>query len=161
MMAYRIVLLRYGRTARNAFSGKSGMMTDGRWHSSGRLLDYAAESFSLATLERLVHYERFDCLEEHVIYQLDLPDSEIVTLAPLPSDWRNRHSAGAQAAGNVWYDAAVSPALKVPSVVSPGECNLLVNARHPRWNWKWVVGRKRFRFNPRIAALITQAKGAK
>ena len=48
--AFRIVLRRYGATARSAFSGASGYATDGRWHSKGRYLDYAAESQSLAVL---------------------------------------------------------------------------------------------------------------
>lgn len=136
------------------------MAVDGRWHNAGRLLDYAAESYSLATLERLVHYERFDCLEEHVVYQLEIPDTEILVISPLPADWRRKDSSAAQAAGNAWYDNAVSPALRVPSVISPGESNLLLNARHPKWSWKWVTARRRFQFNQRIMALIQRAKSA-
>jgi len=158
MIAFRIVLLRYGATAREAFSGRSGFETDGRWHTAGRFLDYAAESYSLATLERLVHYERFDSLDEHVIYRLNIPDHEVFTLHPLPSDWRNKHSPKAQVAGNAWCDNDVSPVLKVPSVVSAGEFNVLVNSRHPRWDWQWITKRRKFRFNSRIVALVRRAK---
>ena len=69
MRVFRIALWKCGATARDALGGQSGFLTDGRWHTHGRYLDYAAESWSLATLERLVHYKRFDCLAPHVITQ--------------------------------------------------------------------------------------------
>jgi hypothetical protein len=62
MRVFRIALAEYGAIARSAFSGQSGYRADGRRHSRGRYLDYATESRSLATLERLVHYTRFDSL---------------------------------------------------------------------------------------------------
>src|SRR5476649_1499452 len=65
MRGFRTALKKYGATAREAFDGSSGYHADGRWHSRGRYLDYAAKSRSLATLERLVHYKRFDCVAPH------------------------------------------------------------------------------------------------
>ena len=29
--------------------------------------------------------------------------------------------------------------LLVPSAIKPGEYNLIINSRHPDWQWKWVV----------------------
>jgi hypothetical protein len=55
--AYRIALRAFGANKREAFSGLGGFSADGRWHSRGRHLDYAAESLSLAVLERLIHYK--------------------------------------------------------------------------------------------------------
>ena len=86
MKAWRIVLRKFGRTNRAAFGGLSGFSVDGRWHTAGRHLDYAAQSLSLAILERLVHYKRFDALEPHVIYVLDVPDAAIEgALVPPPT----------------------------------------------------------------------------
>lgn len=94
MKAFRIVLQHHGATARTAFSGASGYVTDGRWHSKGRYLDYAAESQSLAVLERLVHYKRFDALAPHVLYVVEVPDSLIEVCPELPKGWDGSDLAG-------------------------------------------------------------------
>src|SRR5580704_1336528 len=111
MRVFRIALGRHGATAKEALSGKSGYETDGRWHSRGRYLDYAAESRSLATLERLVHYKRFDCLEPHVIYELEVPNEHIESILRLPAQWDGVDLLpAAQAFGNKWCDGQISPA---------------------------------------------------
>jgi RES domain-containing protein len=118
-------------------------------------LDYAAQSRSLATLERLVHYKRFDCLEPHVIYTVDVPDEHVDTVLSLPRGWDGPDLlAAAQAAGNRWCDKAASPALQVPSAVTPGEHNLMLNSRHPMWDWKWVSAATSFYFDARLAELL-------
>jgi RES domain-containing protein len=102
-----------------------------RWHSAGRHLDYTAESLSLAILEQVVHYKRFDALESYVLYALDIPESAIEKVLICPEDWDAEDpTASAQAVGNAWCDEERSPALLVPSAVTPGEHNLMVNARH-------------------------------
>ena len=77
MRVFRIALTKYGATAKVALNGQSGYSADGRWHTRGRYLDYASGSRSLATLERLVHYKRFNFLEPHMIYELKIPDEHI------------------------------------------------------------------------------------
>jgi len=154
--AFRIVLKRYGRTPTAAFSGRSGFGADGRWHTRGRLLDYAAQSLSLAALERLVHYKRIDALVPHVRYELEVPDAQIAALARVPAGWDSADLLpAAQALGDQWYDAGRMPALRVPSAVTPDEFNLIVNTHHPAWNWKWVIGGPvAYRFDPRLAELL-------
>lgn len=156
MNAFRIALKEYGATRRDVFSGQSGFAVDGRWHSQGRYLDYAATSRSLATLERLVHYRRFDALKPHVICALDVPDAAITRVSTIPSDWNGPDLLpAAQTIGNAWYDHQSSPALLVPSIVTDGEHNLLINARHPNWRWSWVVaGPDAFVFDPRLRELL-------
>jgi RES domain-containing protein len=156
--AFRIVLQRYGATARVAFSGTSGYVTDGRWHSKGRYLDYAAESQSLAVLERLVHYKRFDALASHVLYIIEVPDSLIEVCPELPKGWDGPElSLTAQKIGNRWCDERLSPALKVPSVVTRGEFNLMLNSRHPAWKWGWVLRHTSFAFDGRLREIVEAA----
>lgn len=158
MKAFRIVLQRYGDTARAAFSGNSGYVTDGRWHSKGRYLDYAAESQSLATLERLVHYKRLDALAPHVLYVLDVPDALIEVCTERPKGWDGPDLLpAAQRLGNHWCDERSAPALKVPSVVTRGESNLLLNSKHPAWKWGWVVQRAPFVFDGRLREIVESA----
>ena len=156
MRIFRIALAECGATARAAFSGQSGYRADGRWHSHGRYLDYAAESRSLATLERLVHYKRLDSLARHVIYLLDVPDEHIETVLTVPPGWDGADLLpSAQAIGNRWCDQAKSPALQVRSAVTPAEHNLMLNSRHPAWDWKWVQGGpEAIAFDARMAALL-------
>lgn len=156
MKAWRIALRKFGRTPRAAFGGLSGFSADGRWHSAGRHLDYAAESLSLAILERVVHYKRFDALEPHVLYVLDIPESVIEQAPEPPQGWDAEDlSAAAQAVGNAWCDEERSPALQVPSAVTPGEHNLVLNSQHPDWRWDWVVsGPQPFAFDARLAELM-------
>ena len=99
---------------------------------AGRHLDYAAQSLSLAILERLVHYKRFDALEAHLVYVLDVPDTAIESAPAPPHGWDGDEPVrAAQAIGDSWYDERRSPALVVPSAVTPGEYSLIVNSRHP------------------------------
>lgn len=156
MKAWRIVLRKFGRNRQAAFGGLSGFSAGGRWHSAGRHLDYAAESLSLAILERVVHYKRFDALEPHILYALDIPDSTIERISTPPQGWDAEDpQPGAQAIGNTWCDDEKSPALLVPSAVTPGEHNLMVNSHHPDWRWDWVIsGPQAFAFDARLAELI-------
>jgi RES domain-containing protein len=156
--AFRIALRKYGATARAAFGGASGYATDGRWHSHGRYLDYAAESQSLAVLERLVHYKRFDALQPHVLYVIDIPAPAIRECDEVPRGWNEANlSPATQSIGNRWCDERVSPALRVPSAVTSGEFNLLLNSRHPGWKWTWVIRRAPFAFDERLRDLVEAA----
>ncbi len=158
MRAFRVVLQQYGATAQAAFSGASGYATDGRWHSKGRYLDYAAESQSLAVLERLVHYKRFDALHPHVVYVVEVPDPLILVCTNPPRGWdASDLSPAAQKIGNRWYDERLSPAMKVPSAVTRGEFNLLLNSKHPAWKWNWVVRRTPFAFDGRLRRIVEAA----
>jgi RES domain-containing protein len=158
MRAWRIALRKFAKSPQMAFSGLSGFSADGRWHSAGRHLDYAAESLSLAILERLVHYKRFDVLEPHVLFTLDIPQSAINTVAELPDGWDAEDPlTAAQTVGNTWCDSEESPALLVPSAVTPGEHNLMLNSHHPDWRWQWVIsGPQAFAFDARLAELMNK-----
>jgi RES domain-containing protein len=151
---YRIALARYASDKRQVFSGLSGFVVDGRWHSKPRLLDYASQSVSLAALERLVHYKRLDGLAPHVLCSAELPEACILRLKPPPSGWNALDSADAiREVGNDWHDEMKSAALMVPSAIIPGEFNFLINSRHPDWRWSWVSRPVEFSFDRRLLEL--------
>lgn len=159
MRAFRITLATYGADAREVFCGRSGWLVDGRWHARGRHLDYAAGSRSLAVLERLVHYRRFDQLQPHVLCVAEIPETAILDVPALPPGWDGPGLLpAAQALGNAWFDGVQSPALRVPSAVTPGEWNLLLNARHPDWRWGWVSPPEPFSFDARLHDLMAAAR---
>ena len=109
-----------------------------------------------------MHYKRFDALEPHAVYALDVPDAAIESAPAPPSGWDGEEPASAaQAIGDSWWDQRRSPALLVPSAVTPGEYNLLINSRHPGWQWTWVIsGPVRFTFDVRLADLMKQSQKA-
>jgi len=153
---HRIALARYASDKRQVFSGLSGFVVDGRWHSKPRLIDYASQSVSLAALERLVHYKRLDGLAPHVLCSADLPEACILRLKSPPSGWNALDSADAiREVGNDWHDEMKSAALMVPSVIIPGEFNFLINSRHPDWRWSWVSRPVEFSFDRRLPELLS------
>ena len=156
MKVHRLALARYASDKRQVFSGLSGFVVDGRWHSKPRLLDYASQSVSLAALERLVHYKRLDGLAPHVLCSVDLPESCILRLESPPSGWNSLQPADAvRKMGNTWYGEGKSAALMVPSAIIPGESNFLLNALHPAWRWAWVSNPVPFAFDRRLLDLLS------
>jgi len=44
-----------------------------------------------------------------------------------------------RAFGNAWLEAKSSPALRVPTLVTPGEWNVLLDPLHPQFSFDWIV----------------------
>jgi RES domain-containing protein len=112
----------------------------------------------LAVLERLVHYKRFDALQAHILYVIDVPEASIQECGSVPRGWNAADlSPAAQKIGDRWCDERLSPALRVPSAVTHGEFNLLLNSRHPDWKWQWVARPLSFAFDARLQDLVQAA----
>ena len=112
-------------------SGTGGVRFAARWHSKGRPILYAAEHPAGALAEFLAHLD----LE-------DIPDAfQLITIATdaepaglnstdLPPDW-TANRAATRAIGDGWLKSGSSLLLRVPSVLVPDACNVLVNPQHP------------------------------
>ena len=121
-----------------AFSGEGARLYGGRWNSPGVAVVYTAQSLSLAQLELLVHLEAEAVLRGHWRYfAVDVAPRTIMACESwidLPPDWAAWPApAATQAIGDRWIAASVSVALSVPSAVTPGEYNLLLNPAHPEY----------------------------
>ncbi|MCC7276845.1 MAG: RES family NAD+ phosphorylase [Chromatiaceae bacterium] len=121
-----------------AFSGEGARLYGGRWNSPGVAVAYTAQSLSLAQLELLVHLEAEAVLRGHWRYfAVDVAPRTIMACESwidLPPDWAAwPASAATQAIGDRWIAESVSVALSVPSAVTPGEYNLLLNPAHPEY----------------------------
>jgi RES domain-containing protein len=80
----------------------------------------------------------------------------------LPKGWDAPDlSPAAQKIGNRWCDKRLSPAIKVPSAVTRGESNLLLNSKHPAWKWNWVIQRMPFAFDRRLREIAEAARVGK
>jgi RES domain-containing protein len=130
--AFRITKKRY---ARQPLAGLGGLEVGGRWHHRGTPIVYCAQSLSLATLEFFVHFGKRAESIALVSIAIDIPADLIENLAhgKLPKNWREVPVPAATAdLGAQWIRSGRSAVLRVPSVLSPGECNYLINCAHPK-----------------------------
>ena len=110
------------------FDGTGAKVRGGRWNTPGRAVIYAAETYSGALLEILVHTlgrkpGYLACVEIEIPADLDF---EELTPSELP-DWDSPAMEASRVAGDGWLERAHSAVLLVPSVVSRRERNVLIN----------------------------------
>jgi len=150
--AFRICATRYSPTA---FSGEGAKIAGGRWNSAGLPVVYCSSSLSLATLEILVHLEEPEILAHHFsFFEVGIPKELIETLNPakLPPGWRAETTfPQTSALGDAWIRSMKSAVLSVPSAVTPGEVNFLLNPRHPDFGKIRIGEMQRFEPDPRLA----------
>jgi RES domain-containing protein len=116
------------------FDATGARLYGGRWNSPGRAVLYAAETYSGAILEILVHANLNRLPRTYGVLIIEIPASLAVErLAPndLPG-WSLSNQAISRAFGDLWLADARSPILMVPSLVTGGrEHNVLLNPAHP------------------------------
>lgn len=152
MRAFRVAAAQFARSRKQAFSGEGGMHASARWHTAGHPIVYAAQSLSLAALEILVRLKQTDGLQPFRAFELEIPDELILKPTDYPPRWRTR-IAVSRAFGDAWLEARSSPALLVPSAITPGEWNVLLNPLHRQFSLQWVVrGPIAYRFDDRLLA---------
>ena len=134
--AYRIVSSRYP-----PFDGAGACRWGSRWVSPGRQVVHAAETYALAVLENLVHWQSGTLPRALVCVRIAIPDdvaqerADDVDPALLTVGDYN----ATRRIGDDWYDRRDTAVLWVPSVVSPYESNVLCNQRHAEFS-RIVVG---------------------
>lgn len=116
-----------------AWDGEGARRNGGRWNSVGVRVVYASATLSLALVEILVHLPS-GVLPAYSAVPVEIDESLVETLeaAALPSRWQDHPPPPeAQAVGDRWVAEARSVALRVPSVIVPGESNYALNPDHP------------------------------
>ena len=126
--AYRIVQSRYP-----PFDGSGTRRWGSRWVSPGRWVVHAAETYALAVLENLVHWQTTALPPSLVCVRVTIPAGllqermdDFSSAALTTADFHSTRALGDQ-----WCDQGRTSVLWVPSAVSPYESNLLFNQRHP------------------------------
>jgi len=138
LRVWRLVTARF---VDSAFSGDGARRYGGRWNKKGVPLVYTAGSQSLAMLEMLVQDEPLRA--RYVTIAAEIPTGikiDRITLAQLPTDWRNRAALEQlRTIGSAWALQLSSAVLEVPSAVVPTEANYLLNPKHPDYS-KVLIG---------------------
>lgn len=137
------------------WSGEGGLHVDGRWHTAGRRVVYAAQSLSLSQLEVLVHISDRRQLPPLVYSEAEIPDGlaiDVVEVRALPQDWRrfSPYKSETQRIGTEWLRRQSSAVLKVPSAISAGEWNFLLNPAHADFSKIRLAPPKAFSMDPRL-----------
>jgi RES domain-containing protein len=131
MRVFRLCKQLYSGTV---LSGEGGLVVDGRWHSAGRRIVYAASSEALAVLEMRVHLGRFVPRAPFRMHVIEVPDELIKVLSAraLKETWNAvPPTAHTQQIGDKWLRSNSTPALSVPSIHSATDRNVLLNPAHP------------------------------
>lgn len=133
MQAYRIADGRHP-----IFSPTGAALVGGRWNSAGRRVIYAAETYSAAMLEILVHINRPRPPKGYMFVLIEIPDR--VSIEKLDVDvldgWSDADMRASRKFGDQWYDERRSAILLVPSVVTQGpERNVVINVEHPEFQY--------------------------
>jgi len=114
------------------WSDGGARLASGRWHEAGQRAVYAAEHYSTAMLEKLVHFGGELPTGQHYV-EVHVPAGvsyEVVNPDLIPG-WAEPGGAAARAFGRDWFAQGRSALLIVPSVVARMERNMVFNAAHP------------------------------
>lgn len=134
--AYRIVSSRHP-----PFDGTGSYRWGSRWITPGCWVVHCAESYSLAVLENLVHWQSSALPPNLLSVEVEIPlsiEQEEISADELPPSWPQDYALTREV-GDDWYRRRTTAVLRVPSVVSPFESNLLFNQRHTDFD-RLIVG---------------------
>ena len=130
LRAWRITDIRY-----SALDGSGASRYGGRWNSPGRRAVYAAETYSGALLEVLVHASG-RVPGRQVYTELLIPEGvpiEEITAEEV-SGWDAPDFIASRAWGDRWIDERRTLVLLVPSVIVQVERNVVINPEHPNFS---------------------------
>jgi RES domain-containing protein len=150
MKVFRIGAALFTRSRKEAFSGNGGLYASARWHTAGHPVVYTGQSLSLAALEILVRLKQTNDIQPFNAYSAEVPNSQILKPDSYPPRWKSR-IAVSRAFGDAWLEAKITPAMLVPTIITPGEWNVLINPLHPQFSLKWIVsGPETYTFDARL-----------
>jgi len=150
MEAYRLSRKAFAST----LSGKGAALKGARWNSIGVELIYTASNRSLAMAEVAVHFSLATLPPDYVMVTLFIPN-EIALLklniSDLPIGWNSfPHPAGTQHIGDKFISDNRYGVLQIPSAVTQGDYNLLINPNHSDFKKIKIVSEENFPFDTRI-----------
>ena len=138
-------------------SGQGGLIDWGRWHSRGRRILYCATVEALAVLEVRVNLGSAMSAVRYVMHSIELPDEEVADVAGerLPANWSAVPPRGdSQKLGDEWLSSGQSLGLRVPSIHSRTDFNVLLNPAHSSYQRLQGLDQYRYPFDHRPFALL-------
>lgn len=150
MEVYRLSRERYA----SILSGKGAAIKGARWNSIGVEMIYTARNRSLAMAEVAVHFTLATLPGDYMMITIFLPDDISLlqlNIRDLPTEWNTfPHPISTQAIGDKFIADNKFCVLQIPSVVTQGDYNLLINPNHPDFIKIKIISIEKFPFDKRI-----------
>ncbi len=104
--------------------------------------------------EVAVHFSLATLPSDYVMITIDIPDDIMLTELPLknlPADWNEfPHPSSTQVFGDRFVSENNFCVLKIPSVVTQGDFNILINPGHPDFPRIKIKSIEKFAFDKRL-----------
>lgn len=150
MIVYRLSREKFAST----LSGKGAALKGARWNSIGVEIIYTAGNRSLAMAEVAVHFSIATIPSDYMMIEIHIPDDIAVlqvTSTSLPTDWNAfPHPSSTQSIGDQFIADGNYCVLKIPSAVTQGDFNILINPFHPDFKRIKIVSIESFKFDNRL-----------
>lgn len=150
MVAYRLSRHKFAKT----LSGKGAALKGARWNSIGVEMIYTASNRSLAMAEVAVHFTLATLPADYEMVSVFIPDDiSLMNLneADLPQNWNAfPYPASTQSIGDRFVMENKYCVLSIPSAVTKGDYNLLINPKHKDFSKIKIITSEKFPFDKRI-----------
>ena len=150
MEVYRLSREKFAGT----LSGKGAAIKGARWNSIGVELIYTAANRSLAMAEVAVHFTLATLPGDYMMVTIFIPDDislQKLTITDLPADWNTfPHPTTTQIIGDKFVSDNKYCVLQIPSAVTRGDYNILINPNHPDFKRIKIIATEKFPFDRRI-----------
>ena len=150
MEAYRLSREKFAAS----LSGKGAALKGARWNSIGVEIIYTASNRSLAMAEVAVHFTLATLPGDYMMISIFIPDDislQKLNISDLPLDWNIfPHPSPTQAIGDQFIADNKFCILQIPSAVTHGDYNMLINPNHPDFKRIKIIDTTKFPFDKRI-----------
>jgi RES domain-containing protein len=138
----------------STISGRGAALKGARWNSAGVEIIYTAGNRSLAMAEVAVHFTLATLPTDYMMVTIFIPDDisiEKLDVGSLPPDWNVfPHPVSTQTIGDNFIAENKYSVLKIPSVVTQGDYNFLINPNHTDFARIKTIKVEKFPFDRRI-----------
>lgn len=150
MEVYRLAREQYS----TPLSGLGAALKGARWNSVGIELIYTANNRSLAMAEVAVHFTLATLPDDYVMISIHIPDDidvKHIQEKELPENWKEfPHPYDTQKIGNDFVIENKFCVASIPSVVTQGDFNVLINPNHKDFSKIQILSIEKFPFDKRI-----------
>jgi RES domain-containing protein len=135
-------------------SGVGAAIKGARWNSVGIEMIYTAANRSLAMAEVAVHFSISTIPEDYVMITIFIPDDislQKIEVSDLPANWNTfPHPQSTQGFGDKFILENRFCVLQIPSSVTQGDYNLLINPNHIEFKRISIIDIRKFSFDQRL-----------
>jgi len=137
----------------NDLSGTGAKLYGGRWNHNGTPLLYCSENISLSILEILVHFDGLTIPNNLFLLHLELADKYIDEFPKTKFKKIQKYPNAEiefKKEGQRWIKLNNALALKVPSIIIPGEFNILLNPLNENFKTLKKIKKEKLELDQRL-----------